>query len=119
MIEGIGIDLLEIRRIKELVARQPNFPKRILTEKEGAHFQELSDHRQIEFLAGGFAAKEAFSKALGTGIGKKVSFLDIEILPDSKNKPLLQTKRYLGNIHLSISHSDEFVIAQVILEKVD
>lgn len=117
MIEGIGIDLLEISRIKELFSRQPDFRRRILTAKEDAYFQELSEHRQIEFLAGRFAAKEAFSKAYGTGIGGEVSFLDIEILPDSKNKPILQTKVYSGNIHLSISHSAEFAVAQVILEK--
>ena len=119
MIEGTGIDLLEISRIKELLLRQPNFSKRILTEKEDAHFQRLSEHRQIEFLAGRFAAKEAFSKAFGSGIGGEVSFLDIEILPNAKNKPIVRTKRYPGNIHLSISHSDEFAIAQVILERVD
>lgn len=119
MIAGIGIDLLEIQRIKELLSRQPNLSKRILTEKEEQYFLELSKHRQIEFLAGRFAAKEAFSKAFGTGIGAELSFLDIEILPDSKNKPIIATEKYAGNIHLSISHSDEFVVAQVVLEKVD
>lgn len=119
MIEGIGIDLLEIQRIKELLSRQPNFSKRILTEKEVQYFQELSAHRQIEFLAGRFAAKEAFSKAFGTGIGTELSFLDIAILPNAKNKPIIITEKYSGNIHLSISHSEAFVVAQVILEKVD
>lgn len=119
VIEGVGIDLLEIQRIKELVLRQPNFSKRILTEKEENYYQKLSEHRQIEFLAGRFAAKEAFSKAIGTGIGGDVSFLDIEILPDSKNKPIVETKIYPGTIHLSISHSDEFAVAQIILERVD
>lgn len=119
MIEGIGIDLLAISRIEELILRKPNFPKRILTEKENAHFQELSAHRQIEFLAGRFAAKEAFAKAIGTGIGGEVSFLDIEILPDAKNKPVLRTDLYPGNIHISISHSDDLAIAQVVLERVD
>lgn len=117
VIEGVGIDLLEINRIKELISRKPDFPRRILTEKEAAHFRELSEHRQIEFLAGRFAAKEAFSKAYGTGIGGEVSFLDIEILPDSKNKPVLRTKLYSEKNHLSISHSNEFVVAQVILER--
>lgn len=119
MIEGIGIDLLEIKRIKELLSRQPNLPKRILTKKEQAHYQKLSKHRQVEFLSGRFAAKEAFSKAFGTGVGGEFSFLDIEILPNSKNKPIVHTKVYPGNIHLSISHSDEYAIAQVILERSD
>lgn len=119
MIEGTGIDFLEIKRIKELLSRQSNFPKRIFTEKEYAYFQSLSENRQIEFLSGRFAAKEAFSKAFGSGIGKELSFLDIEILPNSKNQPILDTKIYPGNIHLSISHSNEYAVAQVILERTD
>lgn len=119
MIEGIGIDLLELKRIKELLSRQPNFTNRILTEKENAHFQKLSKHRQIEFLAGRFAAKEAFSKAFGSGIGGELSFLDIEILPNANNKPIVETNHYPGKIHLSISHSDEFAVAQVILESIN
>lgn len=116
MIEGIGIDLLEIQRIKELLSRQINFPKRILTKGEYVYFEKMSAHRQIEFLAGRFAAKEAFSKAFGSGIGKELSFLDIEILPNAKNKPVLHTAVYSGDIHVTISHSANHVVAQVILE---
>lgn len=116
MIEGIGIDLVEMNRIEELLARNPEFPMRILTEKERAHFSALSNHRQIEFLAGRYAAKEAFSKAFGTGIGQQVSFLDIEILPNAKNKPMLKSKVYTGKAHVSISHSTDYVVAQIILE---
>lgn len=119
MIDGIGIDLLEIKRIEQLVSRKPNFTKRILTVREEAHYQKLSKHRQIEFLAGRFAAKEAFSKALGTGVGAEFSFLDIEILPNTENKPVVETTHYPGTIHVSISHSEEFVVAQVILEKIE
>ncbi len=119
MIDGIGIDILEIQRIKKILSRKEDFPKRILTKKEYAHFLELSNHRQIEFLAGRFAAKEAFSKAFGSGIGQELSFLDIEILPAYKNKPTVHSKVYSGNIHLSISHSDEYAIAQVILERAE
>lgn len=118
MIEGIGIDLLEIKRIKKLFSHNEEFPKRILTEKEYTYFLTLSKHRQIEFLSGRFAAKEAFSKAYGTGIGGEVSFLDLEILPDKKNKPIVSTTVYKGDIHLSISHTDEYAIAQVVLEKI-
>ena len=117
MIEGIGIDLLEIQRIQEILARNKKFPKRILTEKEYAHFLNLSSHRKVEFLSGRFAAKEAFSKAYGSGIGKELSFLDLEILGDSKNKPILLTEKYDGKIHLSISHTKNYVVAQVVLEK--
>lgn len=64
MIHGTGIDIVELDRIEKLHSRQEAFSKRILTPKEQAHFSTLSAHRQIEFLAGRFAAKEAFSKAL-------------------------------------------------------
>lgn len=117
MIDGIGIDLLEMKRIREILAKNKNFPKRILTEKEYIHFLELSKERKVEFLSGRFAAKEAFSKAYGTGIGSEISFLDLEIMPNNKNKPIFTTKKYNGQIHLSISHTAEYVVAQVLLEK--
>lgn len=117
MIAGIGIDLVEIRQIKQLVERQDAFYRRILTPNEQAYYDTLSKHRQIEFVAGRYAAKEAFSKAMGTGIGKNVSFQDIEILPNEKNKPMAKTKLFTGNVHLSISHTETYAVAQLILEK--
>lgn len=117
MIKGIGIDLVELDRIKALTERQPDFPKRILTKREFDRFLQLSNQRQIEFLAGRFSAKEAFSKALGTGIGADMSFHDVEILPNNQNKPVVKTRLFGGHIHVSISHSKEYAIAQVILEK--
>jgi holo-[acyl-carrier protein] synthase len=117
MIAGIGIDLVEIKRISNLLNRHDKFPKRILTKKEYSHFQTLSEHRQLEFLAGRYAAKEALSKALGTGIGQDVSFKDMEILPDDRNKPVFSTDLFSGTVHVSISHSKEYAIAQVVLEK--
>ncbi|HLR92113.1 MAG TPA: holo-ACP synthase [Atopostipes sp.] len=116
MIQGIGIDLVELERIEAALSRRENFYTRILTEKEQMHFRQLSKHRQVEFLAGRFAAKEAFSKALGTGIGSQLSFQDIEILPSEVNKPIAVSKVFSGTIHLSISHSKTYAIAQVILE---
>lgn len=116
MIQGIGVDLIELERIKELLAGQKRFPKRILTASEHKHYNQLSPHRQIEFLAGRFAAKEAFSKAMGTGIGHKVSFQDIEILPNKKNKPIAKSTLFSGTIHVSISHSKIYAIAQILLE---
>jgi len=116
MIAGIGIDIVEIERIKGILERQDAFPKRILTQNEYDHCVTLSKHRQVEFLAGRFASKEAFSKAVGTGIGKETSFQDIEILPNEQNQPLLTSPLFSGASHVSISHSETYVIAQVILE---
>lgn len=117
MIEGIGIDIVEKERIQEVWLRQPAFPKRILTAGELEVFSKMAPHRQIEFLAGRFAAKEAFAKAIGTGIGSEVSFMDVEIVPDQKSRPVVKTAKYSGEIHISISHAQSYVVAQIILEK--
>ncbi|WP_342429211.1 holo-ACP synthase [Neobacillus sp. FSL H8-0543] len=115
MIKGIGIDIIELSRIEEIVSRQKKLIDRILTQGEKEIFEELSERRRIEFLAGRFAAKEAYSKANGTGIGKELSFLDIEIKSDSSGKPYFI--KPLTKAHLSISHSREYVVAQVIIEE--
>lgn len=116
MIKGIGIDLVELDRIKEIVERNPKFIHRILTENEKKEYDTLSDSRKIEFLAGRFAAKEAFSKAVGTGIGSELSFLQIEITKDVFGKPMIHS-HIEAIAHLSISHSRQFAVAQVVLEK--
>ncbi|HYK73441.1 MAG TPA: holo-ACP synthase [Pseudoneobacillus sp.] len=116
MIFGLGVDIIELDRIKTIIERQPKFIQRILTKKEQMSFEQLNTQRKIEFLAGRFAAKEAFAKAKGTGIGKELSFLDIEIEPDDKGKPCIILPMKEG-VHLSISHSRDYAIAQVIIEK--
>ncbi len=79
------------------------------------NFTVLSGRRQVEFLAGRFSAKEAFSKAAGTGIGKNLSFIDIEIESDALGKPMIVKPKV--HAHLSISHSREYAVAQVIIEE--
>ena len=119
MILGTGIDIVELDRIEAILERGTSLQERILTDKEKNLLHAFSSsRREIEFIAGRFAAKEAFSKALGTGIGK-IGFKDIEILPDTKGAPVL-TCSYVQDkkIHLSISHSREYAIAQVIIETV-
>ena len=116
MIKGIGIDIVEINRIKNLLERQQKIIDRVLTANERDHYQTLSERRRIEFLAGRFAAKEAFSKAFGSGIGQDLSFQDIEIKYDHKGKPII-IKPYSEGVHLSISHSEHYAVAQVVIEK--
>ncbi|WP_449489008.1 holo-ACP synthase, partial [Streptomyces lavendulae] len=76
MIYGIGLDITELKRIASMAGRhKKRFAERILTRgQEADQYYELSEKRKIEFLAGRFAAKEAFSKAFGTGIGRQLSF---------------------------------------------
>lgn len=116
MIVGIGLDVTELDRIQQAYERRQAFAERVLTEREQAIFRQLTGNRQMEFLAGRYAAKEAFSKAYGTGIGK-LSFQDIEVLPDEKNKPEITRSPFEGNAFVSITHSGNIVAAQVILEK--
>ncbi|WP_445613395.1 holo-ACP synthase [Geobacillus sp. YF-1] len=117
MIIGIGIDIVELERIRSLLERSRKFAERILTPREKAQFDALPTARQTEFLAGRFAAKEAYAKALGTGIGKKVSFRDIEIVCDANGKPGILARRDGEAVHLSISHSRDYAVAQVIIER--
>ena len=128
MIIGIGVDIVEIDRISMLVKRQKNAISRFLTVAEQHLLQGKSETRQAEFIAGRFAAKEAGAKALGTGIGGTISFLDMEIVPTELGKPEMKVKdevyHRLGldplcvRVHLSISHSRAYAIAQVVVEQV-
>jgi len=115
MIKGIGIDIIELERIEHMLVRQTKLVDRILTDNEKQQFNLLSDRRKVEFLAGRFAAKEAFSKAAGTGIGKTLSFLDIEIDSDPLGKPYIVRPEV--HAHLSISHSRDYAVAQVVIEQ--
>ncbi|WP_368645273.1 holo-ACP synthase [Alkalibacterium putridalgicola] len=116
MIVGIGLDVVEIDRIRKAYIKRETFAQRVLTEKELEIFHDLKGKRKVEFLAGRFSVKEAFSKALGTGIGK-VGFLDVEILPDQSGKPVVTQSPFSGNVWISITHTDAIAAAQVILEK--
>lgn len=116
MIYGIGLDVIELERIAQAVEKNEKFVDRVLTPKERVKYEAcVTQHRKIEFLAGRFAAKEAFSKAFGTGIGA-LSFLDIEILSDESNKPIMTCTKFNGNIFVSITHVELLAIAQVVLE---
>lgn len=126
MIIGIGIDIVELSRIQKIVKRQEHaFIQRVLTESEQNIMPEAPG-RRIEYIAGRFAAKEAISKALGTGIGGTVSFHDMEIVPDASGRPTACiAERVLRAIagtdecrcHISITHSREYAVAQAILER--
>ncbi|MBS4750120.1 holo-ACP synthase [Granulicatella sp. zg-ZJ] len=116
MIKGIGLDIIEIERIQKAYDKNHSFAKKILTEKEYTYFLTLVEYRQMEFLAGRFCAKEAFSKAFGTGIGT-LGFHDMEVLPNDKQKPVMTCTKYHGKIFVSITHSNEYAAAQVVLEE--
>ena len=116
MIVGHGIDIEELASIQNAVEKREGFARRILTDKEMERFSSLKGRRQVEYLAGRWSAKEAFSKAMGTGIGK-LSFQDLEILNNERGTPYFSKSPFSGKVWLSISHTDQFVTASVILEE--
>ena len=116
MIVGHGIDIEELASIQNAVEKRKGFAQRVLTDKEMERFSSLKGRRQIEYLAGRWSAKEAFSKALGTGIGK-LGFQDLEVLNNERGAPYFSKSPFLGKVWLSISHTDQFVTASVILEE--
>ncbi len=121
---GLGTDIAEIERVEKALARTGEpFARRILTEFEFARFSETK--QQAKFLAKRFAAKEAASKALGTGIAQGISFQDFNVSNDELGKPLmslsgkaLERAELLGakHVHLSISDERHYAVATVILE---
>jgi len=111
----IGIDIVKIDRIEKMIDRFGDKAlNKFLTKTEQDILNSTSS------IAGFWAAKEAFSKALGTGIGKECSFLDIEILKNKKGKPYFSNKTLqkfnIKKADLSISHDGGFAIAAVIIK---
>lgn len=126
MIIGIGVDIIEIERVTQAIQNNKNFLSKLFTEREIDYF--ISRNMNSEVIAGNFAAKEAVSKALGTGI-RGFSFKDIEILRNELGKPeviLHNGANLIGNklvgnnnslrVHLSISHNNSSAIAYSVLE---
>jgi holo-[acyl-carrier protein] synthase len=113
---GIGNDIIAVKRFRRSAIRQgEEFLCRLFTQKERSYCQQFKD--PIPHYAGRFAAKEAISKAFGTGLGAEVTWQNIEILNNKQGKPIvhlaepLQKKFNHPNIILSISHCEEYASA--------
>ena len=124
MIYGVGTDLIEIRRIEKALQRfGDRFARRILCEPELKRFRA---HRQpVAYLAKRFAAKEAFTKALGTGIRAPANWHGVWVKNLPSGKPVLEyspalrallDKRGVTSAHLSLSDEKQMAFATVILE---
>jgi holo-[acyl-carrier protein] synthase len=123
MISGIGIDIIEIARIRKAIESNPGFAQRIFSPSEIEYCESKAD--SIVSYAARFAAKEAFMKALGTGWNHEVSWVEIETLTKENGKPELvisgRTKatlvsRHITSCHLSLSHEKGYAVANVVLE---
>lgn len=122
MIYGVGIDIEKVSRVKEVIERWDDaFIKRIFTENEQAYCTSKGNPSQ--HFAARFAAKEAFSKAIGTGWGGHFRWLDVEVINDSSGKPCLflhnEFKKYFSsyNLNLSLSHTSDYAAAIVVVEE--
>ena len=125
---GTGIDIVDNYRLKKLlIKKKSNFKNKIFTNNEIAYCEKKSNITNC--YSKRFAAKEAFVKALGTGIRKNINFKDIEVVNNHYGKPdLLINKRVINkiktsfkvkkfNILLSISDEKKYAIASVIISK--
>lgn len=124
MIFGIGTDIVEVARIEASIAQFGNdFAKRVLAESELASYAE--SQIKPRFLAKRFAAKEAFSKALGTGLRAPATFQNIAVSHDDLGKPVLLlapelqlflNSKNITKTHISISDEKNLAAAFVVLE---
>ena len=121
MIVGIGNDIIEIERIEKAISKE-GFKNKIYTERELENIEKRGN--RTETYAGIFSAKEAISKAIGTGV-REFSLTDLEILNDNLGKPyvvvsekldkILKTKKEDYQIEISISHSRKYATAMAII----
>ena len=127
MIISIGIDIIEVRRVRETIARTPRFAERVFTESERAYC-ESRGAVAAQHYAARFAAKEAALKALQTGWSDGIAWQDIEVSAKESGAPVvlfharareLYKKSGATQAHLSIAHTTEHAIAEVVLERVD
>ena len=122
---GVGTDIVNISRLKLIIKKNSSFKKRIFSKKEISYCEKKK--LKIACFAKRFAAKEAFSKALGSGITKGIKLNEIEVINDKMGKPniniygsslkiiskLLKKKNF--NIYLTLSDDNPFATATVIL----
>jgi len=125
MIVAIGIDIIEVGRVREVLLRTPRFAERVFTPAERAYC-ESRGAVAAQHYAARFAAKEAAFKAFQTGWRGGISWQDVEVSAHENGAPYLTfygsvlelfQKSGATNAHLSLSHTNDHAIAQVVLEK--
>ena len=121
---GVGVDAIEIRRVREALDRTPTLLGRLFTEREQASCITRCGDLRYGGLAARFAAKEAVAKSLGTGISG-FAFRDIEVLNDELGRPTVTlhdraldvaTAKGVGVVHVSLSTSADLAVANAVAE---
>jgi holo-[acyl-carrier protein] synthase len=125
MVLGIGVDIIEVSRIAESLEKYGDrFRKRIFTEREIQYCNLFKDHENVHYAAR-FAAKEAFSKAIGTGITQGFKFNEVGVINEETGKPQLELsgtmlERWGNNkLHITLSHTASNAVAIVVIESLD
>ncbi len=122
MIAGIGTDIIEVDRLLKSIENK-HFLEKVFSENEILYCE--SKVNKAQHYAARFAAKEAFSKAFGTGFRGEIAFSEIEIVNDELGKPSIKTygntsklilQRNIKTIHVTLSHVKEMAVAVVVLE---
>ena len=117
---GIGVDIVDIRRIRKSYERYgERFLHRVLTEREIGYCKQKKD--MMPSVAARFAAKEAVSKAIGSGISRGFSWKSVEVVNDEHGRPSLRVlDKALGisdnDLRISLSHSGDYAVAFVLLD---
>ena len=121
MAAGIGVDMLEIERMERVLARRPNFVRRVFTEEERAYCDRTA--RPAEHYAARFAAREAVLKALGTGFSSGIGLRDVSVTRDESGRPRallagraaeIAREQGIREIALSISHTRDVAVANAL-----
>ena len=117
MIQGVGIDLTELSRIRQVATKEPRFITRVLTAAEQHQYEQFDGQRAVDYLGGRWSLKESFAKAMHTGIGAAVGFQDIEILDHDAGAPVVTKSPFDAHVQVSVSHTAHLVMTEVILEE--
>jgi holo-[acyl-carrier protein] synthase len=126
VIVSIGIDIIEVQRVRETIARTPRFAERVFTPAERAYCDSRGAVAAQHYAAR-FAAKEAALKALQTGWSNGIAWHDVEVTANQSGAPLIlfhgrarELFEQLGatRAYLSMSHTSDHAIAEVVLERV-
>lgn len=123
MIIGIGTDIVEVQRIEDAITKYGDrFLNRIFTKTEQEYCNLFNNTKYLHYAAR-FAAKESFSKAIGTGLTQGFKFTEIGIVNESSGKPIIELSGFLKEkwgiykTHISLSHTNTNAIAYLIIEE--
>jgi len=117
MILGMGIDLVDLKRIKQWTTEP--YVSRVLSESEKIIYQQINDEKtKLAYIGGRFAAKEAIFKAISKGEGT-TNYKDFSILNDESGKPYVISNHFPTNqaVHITITHTEDYAIAYCVIEK--